>query len=573
MHDIVIRDGVIVDGTGAAAFAGDIAIDGDRLTQVGGKAGPGRREVRAGGRLLTPGWVDIHTHYDGQATWDPVLAPSSVHGVTTLIFGNCGVGFAPARRRDHQALIDLMEGVEEVPGVVFTEGLRWDWESFDEYLAALARLPRTVDVGTQLAHHPLRVYVMGERAIRREAATPDDIAAMQRLAEEAMRAGAFGITTSRTDQHMTLAGEQVPGRYSDTEELLGLARALKAVGRGALGLNADFDDVDAEFAWMRAFSRESGKRPVYFLMFDRPHDPGRLARLVAGVRAARAEEGLPLTGQVGGRPAGLLLGLSTDLNPFILREGFSALARLPLPERLARLRDPATRARILAEEASPRLLRLLPPLSRHIATRWEGMFVLGEPPDYEPAAERSLAAMAARAGVTPQEFCYDYLTGGDGGRMLFFPLVNYVVGDHSVVRDLLTDPDTIFGLSDGGAHCGSICDGAIPTFMLTHWVRDRARGPRLPLEFVVRRMTSETADFMGLADRGRLAPGLKADLNMIDLDGLRAHHPEMIADLPAGGRRLIQRVEGYGMTMVSGVPVFEDGRETGARPGMLLRAG
>ncbi|MFC7477921.1 amidohydrolase family protein [Dankookia sp. GCM10030260] len=571
MHDIVFRDALIVDGTGAAPFAGDLAVEGDRIVQAGGKAAAGRREVRAGGRLVTPGWVDIHTHYDGQATWDPVLRPSSNHGVTTVIFGNCGVGFAPARREHHQALIDLMEGVEEVPGVVFTEGLRWDWESFGEYLDTLGRMPRTVDVGTQLAHHPLRVYVMGERAIRREAATAEDIAAMERLAAEALRAGAFGITTSRTDQHMTRAGEQVPGRYSDHAELMGLARALRTAGRGALGLNADFEDVDAEFAWMRDFARTSG-RPLYFLHFDRAHDRARLPRITAAIRAARAE-GLALTGQVGGRPAGLLLGLSTDLNPFILRESFAELATLPLPQRLARLRDPATRARILAEEASPRLLRLLPPLSRFIATRWEGMFVLGEPPDYEPTAERSVAAMAARAGQTPQDYCYDYLTAGDGGRMLFFPLANYATGDHAVIRDLLCDPHTVFGLSDGGAHCGSICDGAIPTFMLTHWVRDRARGPRLPLEFVVKRMTGETADFMGLSDRGRLAPGLKADLNLIDLAGLRAHHPEMIADLPAGGRRLIQRVEGYGMTMVSGLPVFEEGEETGARPGVLLRAG
>jgi N-acyl-D-aspartate/D-glutamate deacylase len=572
MHDLVIRDGTIVDGTGAPPFAGDLAIDGDRIVQVGGKAGPARREVHAGGRLVTPGWVDIHTHYDGQATWDPVLAPSSVHGVTTLIFGNCGVGFAPARARDHQALIDLMEGVEEVPGVVFTEGLRWDWESFEEYLDALGRLPRTVDVGTQLAHHPLRVYVMGERAIRRQAATPDDIARMQALAEQAMRAGAFGITTSRTDQHKTLAGELVPGRHADVEELLGLARALRQVARGALGLNADFDDVDAEFDWMRAFSRESGGRPVYFLHFDRPTDPGRLPRIIAGIRAARAA-GLPLTGQVGGRPAGLLLGLSTDINPFGLREGFAELARLPLPERLARLRDPAIRAVILAEPASPRLLELLPPLSRACAREFDRMYVLGDPPDYEPTADRSVAAMAAREGVSAEAYCYDYLAGGDGGRMLFFPLVNYVTGDHSVVRELLTDPDTVFGLSDGGAHCGSICDGAIPTFMLTHWVRDRRRGPRLPVEFVVKRMTGETADFMGLHDRGRLHAGLKADVNVIDLEGLRAHHPEMIADLPAGGRRLIQRVEGYALTLKSGVPVFEAGEETGARPGILLRAG
>jgi N-acyl-D-aspartate/D-glutamate deacylase len=572
MHDIVIRGGTIVDGTGAAPFAGDLAIQGDRIVQVGGKAGPARREVKAEGRIVTPGWVDLHTHYDGQATWDPVLAPSSWHGVTTLLFGNCGVGFAPVRARDRQALVDLMEGVEEIPGIVFAEGLRWDWESFPEYLDALARLPRTLDVGTQLAHHPLRVYAMGERALRREPATPEDMEAMARLAEEALRAGAFGITTSRTDQHKSSGGELVPGRYAEIEELMALARAMRRAGHGVLGLLTDFEDEALEFRWMRDFSREAGDRPVYFLMFDHPGDPARWRRLVAGVRAARAE-GVPLTGQVSGRAPGLLLGLTTALNPFALREGFAGLSRLPPAEQLARLREPAVRARILAEEASPRLLTLLPPLSRHIATRWEGMYVLGDPPDYEPAPERSIAAMAAHEGRSPQEVCYDHLVGGDGGRVLYFPLGNYVTGDLSVVRDLLTEPDTVFGLSDGGAHCGSICDAAIPTFMLTHWARDRRRGPRLPLEFVVERMTSETADFFGMADRGRLRPGLKADVNVIDLERLRSHAPEMVADLPAGGRRLLQRADGYEMTMVSGVPVFERGEETGARPGVLLRAG
>jgi N-acyl-D-aspartate/D-glutamate deacylase len=572
MHDLVIRGGTIVDGTGAPAFAGDLAIDGDRLAQVGGKAGPGRREVAAEGRLVTPGWVDIHTHYDGQATWDPVLAPSSWHGVTTVLMGNCGVGLAPVRAPHRQALIDLMEGVEEIPGIVFAEGLQWDWEGFPGYLDALARLPRAIDVAAQVAHHPLRVYVMGERALRREAATAEDIAEMARLTEEALRAGAFGFTTSRTDQHKTVAGELVPGRYAHEQELVAIGAALGRVGRGAFGMLNDFDDVEAEFRWMREVGRESGGRPVWFLLFDRNDDPQRWRRLMDGVRAAR-RDGLPFAGQVGGRPAGLLLGLTTALNPFALREGFAELSRLPPAEQLARLRDPAVRAAILAQEASPRLLDLLPPLSRHIATRWKGMYVLGDPPDYEPPAERSVAAMAAKAGVSPQEFCYDYLTGGDGGRVLYFPLVNYVHGDHEVVREMLTDPHTVLGTSDGGAHCGSICDSALPSYMLTHWARDRTRGGRLPLEFVVKRLSGETADFFGFADRGRLAPGLKADVNVIDFDRLRTHHPEMIADLPAGGRRLVQRVEGYDMTVVSGVPVLERGEDTGARPGRLVRAG
>jgi len=571
MHDLVIRGGTIVDGTGRAAFTGDLAIDGDRIVQVGGKAGPGRREVKAEGRLVTPGWVDVHTHYDGQATWDPVLAPSSWHGVTTIMFGNCGVGFAPVRKAHHQALIDLMEGVEDIPGIALAEGLKWDWESFPDYLDALSRLPRTIDVAAQVAHHPLRVFVMGERAINRETATADDIERMARLTEEALRAGAFGFTTSRTDQHKTPAGELVPGRYAEEQELIAIGKAMGRAGRGAFGMLSDFEDEAAEFRWLRQVAVEA-KRPVWFLLTDRSYDPERWRRLMQGVRAAR-KDGLPLAAQVAGRPVGLILGLTTSLNPFALREAFAELSKLPAAEMLARLREPAMRRTILAQEASPRLLEILPPLSRQIATRWDRMYLLGDPPDYEPPAERSIAAMAEKAGVTPQEFCYDYLTGGDGGRMLYFPVTNYVHGDHGVVQEMITDPDTVLGLSDGGAHCGVICDASLPSFMLTHWVRDRTRGQRLPLEFVVKRQTSETADFFGFTDRGRLAPGKKADVNVIDFEGLRLHHPEMIYDLPAGGRRLVQHVDGYDMTIVSGVPIFEKGQDTGARPGRLVRAG
>ncbi|MDN3566558.1 amidohydrolase family protein [Paeniroseomonas aquatica] len=570
MHDIVIRGGTIVDGTGKPSFTGDLAIDGDRITQVGGTAGPGRREVDAAGRLVTPGWVDVHTHYDGQATWDPVLAPSSWNGVTTILFGNCGVGFAPVRKRDHQGLIDLMEGVEDIPGIALAEGLKWDWESFPEYLDALERLPRTIDIAAQVAHHPLRVYVMGDRAIRREMATAEDIAEMSRLTEEALKAGAFGFTTSRTDQHKTPDGDLVPGRYAEHEELIGIGRALGRAGRGAFGMLSDFEDEAAEFGWMNTIAREN-KRPLWFLLTDRSYDPDRWRRLMDGVRAARAE-GLPMSAQVAGRPVGLILGLTTSLNPFALREAYAETATLSPAAQLARLRDPAVRAAVLAEEASPRLMEVLPPLSRQIATRWDRMYLLGDPPDYEPGPERSIAAMAERAGQTPQEFCYDYLTGGDGSRMLYFPVTNYVHGDLAVVQEMITDPHTVLGLSDGGAHCGVICDASLCTYMITHWVRDRSRGERLPLEFIIKRQTSETADFFGFHDRGRLEVGKKADVNVIDMDALRLHHPEMIYDLPAGGRRLVQQVEGYDMTLVSGVPIFEKGRDTGARPGRLVRA-
>ena len=570
MHDIVIRGGTIVDGTGAPASNGDVAIDGDRIVQVGGRAGPGKREVKADGRLVTPGWVDVHTHYDGQATWDPVLAPSSWHGATTIVFGNCGVGFAPVRREHQTALIEMMEGVEDIPGITLTEGLKWDWESFPEYLDALARLPRTIDVAAQVAHHPLRVYAMGERAINHELATAEDIELMARLTEEALKAGAVGFTTSRTDQHKTLAGDLVPGRYAEHEELIAIGRAMGRAGRGTFGFLSDFEDEAAEWQWVRQVARESG-RPVWFLLTDRSYDPQRWRRLMGGVRAGRAEN-LPLYAQVAGRPVGLTLGLNTSLNPFGLREGYAEVAKLPPSEMLAKLRMPELRRLILSQEASPRLLEVLPPLSRQIATRWDRMYPLGDQPDYEPPPERSIAALAEKAGVTPQEYCYDYLTGGDGGRMVYFPVTNYVHGDLEVVREMIEDPHTVLGLSDGGAHCGVICDASLNTSMLAHWVRDRSRGRRLPLEFTVQQMTSGTADFYGFKDRGRLQPGKKADVNVIDFDGLTLHSPKMIFDLPAGGRRLVQKVDGYDMTICAGVPIFERGEETGNRPGKLVRS-
>lgn len=569
MHDLVIRDATIVDGTGSDRYTGDIAVDDGKLTQVGGKAGRGSREIDAAGRLVTPGWVDVHTHYDGQATWDPVLAPSSWHGATTVVFGNCGVGFAPVRPRDRDRVIELMEGVEDIPGPTLRAGLPWNWETFPEYLDALERMPRTIDIGAQLAHHPLRVYVMGERAIRHERANADDIAQMQLLAEAALRAGALGITTSRTESHRTTRGEQVPGRHAAEDELLALGSALGNAGHGAFGMLSDFDDEPAEFDWITRLGKATG-RPIWFLLTDRLSDPERWQRLMQGTRRVR-EQGVSLTAQVAGRPVGLILGLTTSLSPFAAKPSFAALNRLPHDERVQRLRDPALRQRILDEAFSPDLLEIIPPVQRPMATRWDRMYVMGDPPNYEPEESDSIAAMAARAGQSPQAFCYDYLVAEGGRRMLFFPITNYVHGDHGVVHSMLTDPATLLGLSDGGAHCGLICDSSVPTFMLTHWVRDRSRGPRLPLEKVVKRQTSETADFFGLTDRGRLQPGLKADINVIDYENLRLHPPELVHDLPAGGKRLVQRVDGYDAIVVSGVPIFEHGQETGARPGRLVR--
>ena len=570
MHDIVIRGGTIVDGNGDTAFTGDLAIDGGTIAQVGGKAGPGKREIDAGGQIVTPGWVDVHTHYDGQATWDPVLAPSSWHGVTTILMGNCGVGFAPVRKRDHDCLIDLMEGVEDIPGIALAEGLKWDWETFPDYLDALERRSRAIDVAAQIPHHPLRVYVMGDRAVRREQATPDDIAEMGRLAEEAIRAGAFGFTTSRTVQHKTTSGRLVPGYNAEEMELLGIGRAMARTKRGTFGMASDFDDEDAEFDWITRMSKETG-RPFWFLLTDRNSDPGRWRRIMDGVRKARVQ-GAHVTAQIAGRPVGIILGLTTSLTPFAARPSFAALKDLPVAERLARLRDPSLRAKILAEATSEALLDVMPPLQRPIAERFDRQYVLGDNPDYEPEYSKSIEAMAAKTNLSPEEFCYDYLIGGDGGRMLFYPITNYVHGDHGVVREMIADPATLLGLGDGGAHCGLICDSSLPTYMLTHWARDRSRGPRFGLEFVVKRLTSETADYFGFKDRGRLEVGKKADVNVIDHQALRIHHPEMRYDLPAGGKRLVQRADGYTATIVSGVPVFENGEETGARPGKLVRA-
>ena len=571
MHDIVIRGGSILDGTGSDAFTGDVAIDGGKISTAGGKAGPGKREIDANGLLVTPGWVDVHTHYDGQATWDPVLAPSSWHGVTTILFGNCGVGFAPVKREHRDGLIDLMEAIEDIPGTALAEGLKWDWESFPDYLDALDRMKRTIDIGAQIPHHPLRVFVMGERGINREAATQEDIAEMRRLTEESLRAGAFGFTTSRTYSHKTNDGQLVPGHFAEEQELYGIGQALAAVGGGAFGMNSDFVDEEAEFAWMTRLSKETG-RPIWFLLTDRTKDPARWRRLMQGVHKARAA-GASITAQVAGRPVGVIQGIAGSYNPFSIRPSYIPLERLSPHERIERMRDPALRQQLLAEEPTERQLARLSQARQAMIGRWDKLFVMsGATPDYEPSPEKSIAAIAAKGNRSPQEVAYDYLTE-KLDNFLFLPVVNYAQGDHETVREMLTDPGTLLGLSDGGAHCGAIVDASMPSFMLTHWGRDRSRGERLPLPHLVKMQTSETADFFGFADRGRLKPGLRADVNVIDFDGLRLHQPEVVHDLPARGRRFVQRVDGYRATLVAGTPVFENGEETGARPGRLVRAG
>jgi N-acyl-D-amino-acid deacylase len=564
MHDVVIRGATIADGTGGPLREGDVGIDAERIAAVGGTAARGRQEIDARGLLVAPGWVDIHTHYDGQATWDPYLTPSSWHGVTTVVMGNCGVGFAPARPDRHAWLIGLMEGVEDIPGTALAEGIRWAWEDFPQYLDALASMPRAVDVATQVPHGAVRAYVMGERGAKNEPATADDIAAMAAIVRDGVAAGALGFTTSRTLLHRAIDGEPVPGTFAAPAELLGIGRALAAAGRGVLELASDLMPEEPELEWMERVSAATG-RPITFALLQNDADPEQWRRLLAAAERAAAR-GAHLVPQVAARPTSLLLGLQGTLHPFVAHATYREVAHLPLAERVHRLRDPETKRRMLAEQVS-----FDRPILAFLATAFHKLFPLGDPPDYEPPAETSIAAVARRRGVTPQEVAYDLLLEADGRALLYLPFLNYSGFDFEPIREMLQHPRTVLGLADGGAHCGVICDASTPTFLLTHWARDRRRGERLPLEYLVRRQSRDTAVLYGLQDRGVLAPGMKADVNVIDLDALALAAPEMVFDLPAHGRRLVQRARGYRATIVSGAVVAQDGEATGALPGRLVR--
>ena len=563
MHDLVIRNGTVVDGTGRPRVHGDVAVDGGTISAVGEVAAHGRREIDARDLLVTPGWVDVHTHYDGQVTWDPVLAPSSWHGVTTLVMGNCGVGFAPHRPGQESFLIEIMEGVEDIPGTALHEGIAWSWESFPEYLTALARMPRVVDVAAQVPHCALRAYVLGERA-HEDRLTSAETAEMARLTAEAMQAGAVGFSTSRTILHSSRHG-LVPGTHSTPEELLTIGRALGGAGHGVFEMVSDLQGQEPDLSWMREFCAETG-RVLTFALAQSPLQPDAWRDTLARIDELDAH-GLRIVPQVPCRPTGMLFGLQCSLHPFITHPTYrDTLADLPLADRVARMREPAVRARLLAEEPGT-----AHPIARALMSNWSQMYPLGDPPDYEPAPESSVAATAARTGRRPEEVAYDWMTERAGCQFLFAPLANYVDGNLDALQTMMLHPRTVLGLSDGGAHCGLICDASMPTFLLTHWVRDRRRGARIPLEQAVRLQTGNTAAVYGFGDRGVIAVGKKADLNVIDLDALRLHAPEMVHDLPAGGRRLIQRVDGYRATIVSGEVTFENGEPTGARPGTLVR--
>jgi len=564
VHDTVIRNGLIVDGTGRPGFYGDVAIDKGRIAQVGGKAARGRREMQADGRLVTPGFIDAHTHYDGQVTWDRWLSPSCWHGVTTVVMGNCGVGFAPARPDKHDWLIGLMEGVEDIPGTALHEGIPWGWETFPEYLDLLDTMPRAIDVGAQATHATIRAYVMGERGAGNEPADSQDLSDMAGLVKEAINAGALGFTSSRTTFHRTRDGQHIPGYEVAFEELIHLARAMGETGTGTLGLNMDFDQVEQDFAWIRKVQQAS-KRPVWFLLSQFNDNPGIFSRLLDQTAQAAAA-GEDIRPQVAGRPIGFILGLNSSLHPFISRPSYKAIAHLPLAERIAMLRDPDFRKKLLAESVEHKS-----DIMRTVTQRFDRMFRLGNPPNYEPEPQSSVAWIAAGKGLSPAEVALDMLLERDGQEFIFMPAFNYAAGDLSDVRTMLVDPNTVLGLSDAGAHCGLVCDVSTPTFMLTHWARDRTRGPKLALEEVVRAQTSGTAGLYGLADRGMLKAGMKADINIIDFERLSLKAPEMVYDLPAGGKRLIQHATGYAATLVNGEPIFEQGVATGAMPGRLIR--
>jgi len=567
MHDLVIRGGLVVDGTGAPGRHVDVAVDGTRITAVEERSeATGRREVDADGLLVTPGWVDVHTHYDAQVTWDPWITPSSWHGVTTVVMGNCGVGFAPADPVRHEWLIELMEGVEDIPGSAMVEGITWEWEQFPEYLDAVERHPHVLDIGAQIAHGPLRAYVMGDRGAANEPATPDDIAGMARLVEEALRRGALGFSTSRTPIHRSKAGELVPGTTAAAEELFGIGDALRRAGHGVFQFAPEHVRVPVdEWPWMAELARRTGR--LVSVNLNQPDDGPEVWREVLGLLGGARRDGLPVVAQVAGRSIGILMCLEGSLHPLLFHPAYTEVAHLPLAERVAALSDPERRRRIVEEVPDDGGV-----FAGVVLGRLHRMFPVADGDiDYEPDPSASVRAVAGRTGVPAMQLVLDLLTAHDGHGMLYLPFFNYAYGDLSMTYEATLHPGTRMGLSDAGAHCGAICDGGMPTFMLTHWTRDRTRGPRLPLELVVHRQTRQTAELYGLYDRGLLAPGMKADVNLVDYGHLSFGLPRMAHDLPAGGRRLVQRASGYVATFCSGVQTIDHDEPTGALPGRLVR--
>lgn len=564
MHDLAIRGGTIVDGSGNAAYVGDIAIKDGRIVQAGGKVDAARRDIDATGCLVTPGWIDIHTHYDGQATWDPYLSPSTWHGVTTAIMGNCGVGFAPVKEERREWLIKVMEGVEDIPGSVLSEGIQWDWETFPEYLDALDRHPKALDIGAQVPHSAVRAYVMGDRAIHHDEASPTDLLAMREVVREALEAGAVGFSTARTFLHKYDQRKYPPGTFATEEELMALGSVMGEVGHGVFQMTANHPAMEQEIPWLRELARHN-KLPVLFNLQQTDPAPDVWKDIVKTLDDARDND-IPLMGGISGRPLGILFSWQSTLHPFMSHPTYQKLQELPFDELIAQLRTPEVRQQIMSEQAGLRDRR-----AETLFSSFHKIYPFGDEPDYEPLPEWSIAAMASRSGRPPLEIIYDLMLENDGTAILYYPSFNYSYENLDHLHELMQHENTVNSLSDGGAHCGYICDVSMPTFMLSYWTRDRTRGPHLPLEWIVKRQTADTASVYGLSDRGMLKAGLKADINIIDPKALKLHTPEMVFDLPAGGRRLVQRADGYIATIVNGEPIFENGVATGALPGQLLR--
>ncbi|MET0988471.1 MAG: amidohydrolase family protein [Steroidobacteraceae bacterium] len=567
MHDTVIRGGTVYDGTGRRGFTADVAIDQGRVSAVGEITAKAREEVDATGLVVCPGFVDVHTHYDGQVTWENRTSPSVGHGVTTVLMGNCGVGFAPCRPGDRERLVHLMEGIEDIPEIVMAEGIPWTWETYPEYLDVISTKSRDIDVASQLPHSCLRVYVMGERGLRGEAARPEDLEAMKRLTESAMRAGALGFGTSRTLFHKSSDGTQVPTKTAHEDELNAIADGMRAAGHGVMQAIIELlheEDSLSELRMLGRVARRASCRASYTLVqMPGSSDGWRSALdLTHELNAA----GVNIKAQTLCRPSGLLLGLDLSYNPFSRQASYREIADLPLPQKVEAMRDPARRARILSEPPTAEGIAHL-----HYVTMFDRMFALGDPANYEPDADDSIAARAARRGVSPAALAYDVLLENDGQSILFLAAANYVDGNLDAVGEMLTDSASLWGLGDGGAHYGMVCDGSYSTYLLTHWARDRTQGKRLSVEDVVHGLTQRPAEAIGLLDRGVLAPGYKADINIIDHQRLHLHPPSAVRDLPSNGRRLVQRVEGYVATLVNGVAIERDGKPTASLPGRLVR--
>lgn len=566
-YDLIIRNGVIVDGSGKPAFTGDVAVSGGKIAAVGKVEGSAKQEIDADGKLVTPGFVDIHTHFDGQATWENRMSPSSNHGVTTVLMGNCGVGFAPCRPHQRDMLVKLMEGVEDIPEVVMVDGLPWNWETFPDYLDALEKRELDVDVATQVPHSAVRIFVMGERAARHEPPTAEDLEQMRTLVKEAIEAGAFGVTTSRNMMHRTRAGELAPSLYSEFDELCALMDGLVEANAGVFQMiPAPSNDAGEEFALLRGLA-EHGKRPVSFTLLDVPNQPGPGWRaMLRGLEQAR-QDGLQMRGQVAPRPVGMFYGLDLSLHAFSSHPSYKAIAALPLAERVAKMRDPQFRSQLLSEspeDSNPVTLALIDAF--RATSEWED----GRP-NYEPDRASRMEARAQAAGLSLHEYAYDRLLQDDGRRMFYLPAANYTEGNLSAVREMLGHPDTVMALADGGAHYGLICDSSFPTYFLQRWARDAAEHERIELPKAIAELTSKTAATVGLTDRGLLAPGMKADINVIDFDRLQLRVPEIVYDLPAGGKRMLQKVDGIVATIVNGRITYRNGEHTGELPGRLVR--